>query len=546
MNWSKASFWSVVALLASVQGALMLTTAVDDSQVFDESIHLLTGYIYITQGRYSLDCEHPPLARALQALPLLTLRPNVPERILSWNIESAFRAAGVFLYRNTMSAEALLMRARGVTMLMTLGLGILIAVWTRRRFGDFAALVAHALYSLDPNIIAHGHYITTDLPATAGTFLAVAAAGRYLESGRRRDALWAGLALGVALSVKFSTWFLGPVLVLLWVLVRVMRLGKGNLAGVAAIGLVALAVVALVYVPGTVWYFQNPGTLSAGDDSELGKWLSQKGLPTSIPGHPFLASFYFVGGHSLRGHQAYLMGEMSMRGWWYYFPVAFLVKTPVFTLILLAGAAIALIWRREITLPLLLISIVPLIYILLSMTSSLNIGLRHILPIYPFVHVLCAAGLTAGGASWMRKLVLAGVCLVGVETLWAYPRYVGFFSRAVGGPENGHMYLLDSNLDWGQDLKRLTRWWESRGRPTLCLNYFGMADPAYYGLVWFNVQRGTQQIDFDRVNCVVVVSRNFLHRLYNSEFYGQLLDREPDYVIGSSLNVYEPRKVPIP
>jgi hypothetical protein len=188
----------------------------------------------------------------------------------------------------------------------------------------------------------------------------------------------------------------------------------------------------------------------------------------------------------------------------------------------------------------------PAAFFAVAMTATLNIGVRHILPVYPFL--LLAAGpalawLWERGKSWIAGALLA---VAMVESLSVYPHYLTFFNRLVGGPRHGHEYLVDSNLDWGQDLKGLKRWMDRQGVDHVNLSYFGTADPAYYGIACTHLP-GAPFFDEDRIAAprlpgYVAVSATNLHGVYlersQRDFYLPLLAREPDAVIGGSIHVY--------
>ena len=249
---------------------------------------------------------------------------------------------------------------------------------------------------------------------------------------------------------------------------------------------------------------------------------------------------------------AFLAGDYSDVGWWYYFPVAFLIKTPVALILLLAGGMAAYVkrwrlWGREGT----VFVVLPIVvYLGTAMTARINIGLRHILPIYPLVLVAAAAG--------AKELLAAkrsrGRIVLGVLTLFwllefgrAYPNNLAFFNQLVGGPANGSKYLVDSNLDWGQDLKPLKGWMDRNGVANINLAYFGSADPAYYhisgtylpGSPFFVPDRS---ISLPQLPGYVAVSATVLSGVYfdgrGRAFYKALRDQEPLADIGHSIHVY--------
>jgi hypothetical protein len=177
------------------------------------------------------------------------------------------------------------------------------------------------------------------------------------------------------------------------------------------------------------------------------------------------------------------MGMHSTSGWWYYFLVAFAIKTPVPTLILTAAALFSAVrghlsWkRREYVL------YVPVAgFFLATLFSFLSIGYRHILPVLPFVFVSVSKAVTWDGKRWVRAALVVLCLWYAVGSLRIYPHYLAYFNETIGGPDRGHEYLVDSNLDWGQDLKNLKRYMDKGGLDEVYLAYFGSAHPSYYDI----------------------------------------------------------------
>jgi hypothetical protein len=245
------------------------------------------------------------------------------------------------------------------------------------------------------------------------------------------------------------------------------------------------------------------------------------------------------------------MGQRSSTGWWYFFPATIALKTPIPLLLLGAGALVLHARRggRSVVFVWL-----PLLFFLgLVMTRTINIGHRHVMPIYPFLFI--AAGSAAGALwettgrarRWARGAVVALLGWYAANALLVYPDYLGFFNEAVGGPRNGYRLLVDSNLDWGQDLPGLKKYMESHGIPRLKLAYFGTADPAYYGM---NVDRlpGYQPpppsvlVRSVRPGDVLAISATHLQGLYiepgMDTLMEKLLAREPEAQVGHSILIY--------
>ena len=185
-----------------------------------------------------------------------------------------------------------------------------------------------------------------------------------------------------------------------------------------------------------------------------------------------------------------MLGETSANGFWSYFPVAFIVKTPLPTLVLLVVALVSWGLRPSRRRTLLVLLIPPLLYFLAAMWSKLNIGLRHILPIYPFIFVVVgaiAAELWTSKTTVKRGFLIVLACWYVWSSAMIYPHYLVYFNELAGGPANGHRVLIDSNLDWGQDLKGLKRWMDRHGQTSIQLHYFGSIYPEYYGIQAFHL-----------------------------------------------------------
>jgi hypothetical protein len=544
-------FLPIAAFLLALLAAAQIGSAVVESPINDEPMHVTAGYVYLTTGEYKMDLSHPPLARVLAALPLLSLRLKPIPAAMAW---PEFRN---MIWANRVSAETIMLRARSVIIALTFCFGLWLAWWTRLRFGSAVALLALAFFAFDPNLIAHGHYVTTDLVASFGIFLACTLWADFLQKPNWKSLALAAIALGIALVSKYSAIYLLFVLPLLYATAwwlygtRPFFSCRAAIATFLAMTAGSLVVIGLAYLPDA----RSPQPARQAEPSTH-KNLGVKIL-TAIDSHTGLFSIAYFRGlnelaqHDADGHLSYLLGRIGVRGWWEYFPVVFLVKTP--TGILLAGA-IALLslvttWRRR---PppriLLLLSLTapPLIYFALALHSSIDIGVRHLLPIYPFLYVLLAFVLIEYAPLLLKKswrwTIAALVLLVAAESLSTYPHYLAFFNWTSGGPAHGSRYLLDSNIDWGQDAKTLAAFVDQHHIAPLCTALFGPTLSSYYV-----VSRDLNQTGFpegiENMPCAIAVSVNFLRGLYiPAVVYAPLNQHRPIAEIGHSIYIYDLRR----
>lgn len=549
-------------------GAVQVLSIRLEAQTWDEAFEIASGYSFLRTGEYRISYEQPPLARILAALPLMWLNPSLPLQDVSWLRGQDHEFGHEFLYHNRVPADEIVFAARLTTILTTLVLGLTLAWWTRRVFGLEAALGCVVLFAFDPNLIAVGRYVKNDVLVTLVGFLSIATWGEYLRNSGRRW-LWAtGALFGLALASKFSAIFLAPVYLICWFLDRWHNrrpfVPLRCLLAITTVLLVGVAALLSVYapawrklIPATQSYraahpevkrIGNAITVATPQATEFIRVCTQLGLQD----HPLLMGVARFVDHTTHGHQAYLLGMKSEQGWWYYFPVAFVVKTPVATLMAILLAMVLAVrrwrlapagWVRSLRLEWWLCVVPCAIYLPLAMLNRVNTGERHLFPMYPFLFILTAAILSRTLSRFRVPLTAAITTLLVVESLSIYPHYLAFFNFAVGGPGAGPRYLVDSNLDWGQDLLKLRDFWIANGRPPLCVHYFGTADMDYYGIKHVSVPRTWETEERASVNCLAAVSATALVGMYDKpDIMEWLRDRVPMAKIGYSIYVYDLRK----
>ena len=531
------------AILLGIFLLVVVTSVSTKSATYDESVHIFSGWRILTAGDYATNHEHPPLMKILAALPLTFMKVQPPasqmrREVDEWNVSHEF------VY-HVNDGDRILAAARfPITLLATI-LGCVVYRYAAAVFGQPAALAALALFVSEPNILAHSGLVTTDLGITAMTFFTFAAYVGYMRRGGRGRLAGAGVLFGLALLTKFTAILLAPILAVAGAVIvtldqsRRWRQLAQSLAVVFGIGLLVLN---LGYGFGGVFSSLRDFT----PESERFKEYAASafgGVPLPLP-------LEYVRGfdHAEAGGQrwwSYLFGQHSMTGWRHYYLTALAVKTPLQLLVLAcvgllawpalvrAGGAASIFPRTVSTVDALLPQ-VPLLLFLAAFTLSSNlknIGMRYILPVIPF---LCLLGGMAtrwrADRLWSRVLMIGLIVWQGAIAVWMYPDYLTFFNLLVGGPSRGSEVLLDSNLDWGQDLKGLGRYIAERRIETIYVDYFGRGCLRYYGV------KSTP--DFQ--GGYIAVSATNLRGVYSEQKdrYRFLWGLQPEAVIGRSIFIY--------
>jgi hypothetical protein len=500
------SFWKspavVVFCLVALVGtgvARIASTYHVFNQIFDEPCHLASGMEWWDQGRYQYERQHPPLSRIAIALgPYLDgLHSLGHEYTPAGYVEEG---NDILYSRNTYWRNLTL--ARMGILPFFIAASLLVWFWSDRVFGRPTAWAATFLFTTLQPVLGHSGIATTDMALTACLGLALYAFTIWWERPGMRQTVGLGVAVALAVLSKFTTFLFLPVSVLSIIAVYAIStrtplssLRENVLARSRSVG-IALAI-ALVFIWGMYRFsFTRPLKPGGYDRVTIANLVGAQGrlhdLATAIAGAPMPLGELFAGlasvaAHGKAGHDSYLLGVYSPKGWWYYFPVAFALKTPLPFLVLI-GVGVVMLFRRrsgEITwkqwAPLCSAASIMLI----CLPSSIAIGIRHILPMYLLLSMVAGYGLATLFASAGRRKGFAaagGLLLLwqGAASLAAHPNYLAYFNEiAARRPER---FLSDSNLDWGQDLQRLSVAARARGIHDLTLSYFGTALPARHGL----------------------------------------------------------------
>ena len=566
-------------VFAAVFITLTVSSYVRESATWDEPQHLVAGYSALKFHDYRTDPEHPPFIRMWAALPLLGMD-NIKFDIqkIDTTTSAAWVLGGQFFFCHDIlyvanDADRLLYAARFMIVLLGVMLGVLVFCWAHELFGFWPAIITLGLYTIEPNLLAHSRLVTTDLGVTCfvfGTMYFLWRTARRLSMGNL-----CGLVAFFTLAQisKFSAVLLGPMVVVLLVVRACQRrpwrtsIGRADelsarsaKLGAALCAFLLLAVVAWVaiwavydfrYLPSAVpsWrmdFHQDPVVLQRTPTiARAVAWADEYRLLPNAYSEGFL-----LGQVKAQKRSGFLAGSYRTDGWWWFFPFAFLIKTPIAVLLLFAMGIVlcTMRWRRFLDDT--AYALLPLVtFLAAAMTAKLNIGARHILLIYPFALLLAGYAITEllGGHRKSLRLLLGSLCLVATcEFILVCPHYLTFFNQFVGGPSNGHKYLIDSNLDWGQDLKGLKDWMSKTGVQHINLSYFGTADPVYYKIDCTYLPGGPffdeKLIGNPPLPGFVAVSVTNLRGLYLPEaargFYRPLLEMKPAAVVGYSIYVY--------
>jgi len=472
-----------------------------------------------------------------------------------WVSRALFTYAHDVLYADQ-HADRRLYSARFAIVVLGLLLGVLIFAWANAWLGYWPAVAALAMYALEPNLLAHASLVTTDFGVTAFVFAALYYLWRVQRHPTTVNITALVLAFACAQLTKFSGLALVPIIALLLAVVVENRSLRWTTAAsiVGAMAVVTFAAIWLVYgmrfTPGAndEWLFR------VYDDPVVRERVP---LLTSIvqwvDTHRLLPNAYANGlllsQAKAQVRDAFLAGQFSETGWWYYFPVAFLLKTPIALIVAAILGTIVLVSRRA-SLGIVnaaFVAVPAAVFAAIAVATPLNIGLRHVLPLYPFVILLAAAGVSELGRRSDGRMVLGILAVFWcLEFARAYPHPIAFFNAFAGGPQNGYRFLVDSNLDWGQDLKPLKRWMDEQGVRQIALGYFGTADAAYYGIRYTPLPGSGFYAGGPLVAPVlpgyVAVSATLLNGVYLDQreraFYAPLRATEPLATIGFSINVY--------
>lgn len=498
---------------------LLFFSMIGISLTMDELAHIPAGFSYLYAKDYRLNPEHPPLVKDLAALPLMFLRLNFPANHPSWTtgVNNQWWFGNQFIFKSGNNPDLIMFWARIPMILLTILFCWFIYFWSKKLFGPKFALIPLIFAVFSPTILAHGRLVTTDIAASFGFLFATYFWIQFLKSPTKKNIFIAGITLGLALLLKFSLILLIPILGIITFVYALLKkenkikwLAKYILWSIIA-GIVGVVLIIWPVYAFHIWNYpiqkqisDSQSILASHQNDFLKKiciWMA--GKPLLRPLAHYMLGLLMATQRVTSGNTVYFLGTVSGGGIKYYFPVVYLLKVPLGFHIL---ALVILIWvliKNRFFLPaknycqrigawiknnfeIFSLFIIILVYWITSISGELNIGIRHILPVFAPTYLILTYLIKNLLENSSRKEKLALVTVLSVTVLWyvgsslaVFPHYLSYFNELAGGPKNGYKYVVDSNYDWGQDLKRLQYFVEKNKIEKIKVDYFGGDDVEY-------------------------------------------------------------------
>ncbi|OGN08899.1 MAG: hypothetical protein A3J46_02455 [Candidatus Yanofskybacteria bacterium RIFCSPHIGHO2_02_FULL_41_11] len=588
---------SIFVVLAAL--TLAITSLWNDSFTVDEIPHVGAGYSYITKGDFRLNPEHPPLAKDVAgfSLSLLSISQSAfSTQYWTGDVNGQWNFGRTLIYDRTNNVDVITRTAKTTMLIFFVLSALIIFRWTNELYGSGkSGLTALFLFAFSPTVLAHSRFVTTDMPALFGILLGTYFFIKFIRNPTRKSFWFAALAFGVAQLTKFSAVLLAPLFIFIivaWSMANSFSLKSFTVLFIRSLILMALGIILVVWPVYALHTINYPPERQRNDAaSNLATygnrlfadpvvWASDK--PMIRPLAQYAMGILMVNQRSAGGNTTFFLGEVRNYAWKYYFPVVYAIKEPLpFWLltiaVLLYLAAKMKIPNSKFQIPnirrwiktyfvefSMLLWIV--MYWFLSIKANLNIGVRHLLPTYSFVYILLAGQIVKiiqnaklknssrlGGIPKFYILIFTFLILLGwyiTENIRVYPYYLTYFNQLAGGSSGGYRYVVDSNLDWGQDLKRLAMWVEknisSASEDKIYLDYFGWADQNYYlkdKFVWLSAgkYKSTREFLADNLDggYIAVSASFYMGSRENPETsYAWLDSYKPIATIGNSIFVW--------
>ena len=533
--------WTIPALLFTLYVAECAWFIRTQSLTFDEPVHITAGQEAWREGRFARWNDHPPLQRLLCALPLLSSKYQITVE----GQPDAYRVTAV-----RPDPQSVAWRGRAVSVALGIILGLLLWFAARRNYSSSAANFVLALFVLSPAVVAHFSLITTDGAGTLMIFATAIQLLRWRHDRSWRQTILLGAVLGLLLLAKFYT----PPMFLIaiaWMLVLkpdgyARNPRKWNWGNVVTAALVAF----LLFWAGYFFHVSrlsiHNGELTATfphrDEPMVKPVHTRVNFSIPVPAGEYLEGLRIVAFHNHRGHRSYFLGGVSEKGGWKaYYPTVILLKWPTVVLAIFLATAILVVLRKlRIAHDWVVVASFPLVFFCFAIFSKIDIGDRHILPLYPFVLLFCGAiWKVTARRRWLSVLLVTGLAIHAADGLRYAPGYLSYFNLFVGKDE-GYKLLSDSNVDWGQGLIALKNYQDRHSDEIIHLAYWGSMDPELYGIHAVSLPVG------EPVSGMVVISPTALTGQYLAEpsGYKWLLKHRLQGTLDHALLVFDVGKLP--
>lgn len=584
----------VVTLLLLFFVLQCLLSMPHNAPTWDEVGHLPAGYAYWKTGNFQLYPSNPPLIKLWAAVPLLFMDLKLDTENDFWQRNREIEFGQLFLYETNDNSGTMFFWAR--LMIVSLGviLGLLVFMWTKELYGQWPGLVALLLYAFNPNLIAHAQLTTSDVGFALFFFMAMFSFYLLITSPSWQRFAWAALAFGLAMAAKFSAIILAPIYFLIVMIVLIFKpeslkfpftlkiveryLHRERFRKLVSSGsmLLLFGIIAYVLIIANYGFQAEPLVRDADEQMKLEALLQKTPLGKSeaavqivsglarnvpIPARDFFTAFSVMMGFTPQvgaaansvAREKFLMGETSPHGFWYFPFVAFWFKTPI-PLIVLLGVALLFIRKKDWFE--MLFVLVPIALMLLGTLKKPDFAYRYvILPLLPFFMVLIGKLVSAPFLQRrFAQIALATLLMWNVGSALAiHPHQLAYYNELAGGPSKGYQYMLESNLDWGQDLPALKKYMDEQKIEKIKFSYAGTANPTYYGICYdrlLGVDGYTFDPEFDQTklpSCgptdgVIAISATCLQNIrgfYPNASYDWLKQFQPEAVLGYSIFIYK-------
>lgn len=544
----------------------LIYESLSDTPTYDEPANMAAGFDYVVRNDYRIYPDNPPLVKLLAGLTLFPIKNqiNFPQNHPSYNDPSQFNLyvfGTEFLYKSGNDAKKIIFLTRLPNILFTLSVGTILYFFAKKLYGKNAGLLALFFYAIDPNIRGHGHILAFDIPLAFWILLSLYLVYLFYQNKEKR------FIYGFILSLTFAFGFLTKFTMIFYAVALFLGMYltafKNRAFSLKTVLFLQLSIIitsfSLLWLFGLTTGYNSRGfnydqlPIIASADKELSNnftWNLFKNLP--VP-YFYKAGMQMMYTHNIVSQPSFLLGEVKAKNdWFFYFPISFLLKTPIPTLIFILLTLIIMI-KKILSLDLKVYApfVLGAFYFLcLMLFSHINNVYRYLLPSLILFILGTSQIINLVNKKYLTIIIIFLVYFL-LTSFFSFPYDLSYTNEFTGVPPKGYKYLSDSEVDWGQDLERLAKWLRGNNlnNQTITLSYLGTADPAYYGIKY-------QRLGFEDLSTlkgIVVISIGNLTlgdwQARSSEDYkmgfiktaplDSLRNKQPIAVVGKSIFVYK-------